>query len=148
MNPQSPSQARTKLDQLVDKSNMRLLTIHTVFPFDFFPDTIHIDENKVDIIHRQFFIEKQMFPILIQNINAVVLTTNLFFATLTIEVSGYEKNPDPIQMLWHKDAILARRIILGLVACFKEGIDISQLAKDEVRRKVEEIGKAREHTGI
>ena len=34
-------------------------TVHfsakSVFPFDLFPDEIRIDENKVDIIHSQFF---------------------------------------------------------------------------------------------
>lgn len=141
----------TKLDNLVKKTNRRILSIQSVFPFDFFPDTVHIDENKVDVIHRTFFWEKQMFPILIKNINGANITTNPFFATLSIEVTGYEKNPRPIRFLKRNDAVRARRIILGLVACAKEGrkgIDLSKIPLTELREKVEEIGKSREHDGI
>lgn len=145
---QTKQAVRENINHLVEKTHRRLLTIHTVFPFDFFPDTLHIDENKIDIIHRTFFIEKQMFPLLVKNINAVVLTTNLFFATLTIEVTGYERNPDPIRLLWHKDAVLAKRLIFGLITCAKEDIDTSKLNLPELRTKLEEIGKAREHNII
>lgn len=50
----------------------------------------------------------------------------------------------PIGYLWKKDAIRARRIILGLVAAKKEGIDIAQIETNSLLSEVEQIGRSRE----
>ncbi len=137
-----------KLDILVSRTQRTLLKFHGVFPFDFFPDTIRIDENKVDITYRHFFFFKHMFPIFIKNINAARVNTGVFFASLAVEVTGFEINPKPVNYLWKRDAIKARRIILGLVVAYKEGVDVSQIPTHELVEKVEEIGKAQEHPEI
>lgn len=137
-----------KLDKLITRTNQNILTIHSVFPFDLFPDTIHIDENKVEIIHRPFFFEEQIFPILISRITSAKITTNPFFATLKLEIRGYETNPEAVRMLWYKDAIKAKRIITGLIACSQENIDLSAVNINEAAQKIEKIGKALEHQDV
>jgi hypothetical protein len=137
-----------KLDNLVLKARRTLLEINTVFPFDFFPDRVRIDENKVDIISYEFFFTKHLISILIKNINSATISTGVFFATLNLEVAGfvtgYNVKPYPIRYLWKRDAIRARRIILGLIAAEKEKIDLAKVSSKDLIFKIEEIGKTRE----
>lgn len=135
---------KVKLDQLATQTQRSLLTIKSAFPFDLFPDTVRIDENKVEITKREFFVDEKIFPIIIANITGVVVTTNPFFATMKIEVVGHSMNPDVVRMLRHDDAIKAKRIIMGLVTANKQNVNLSQIPFEHVREKVEEIGKALE----
>lgn len=69
---------KQKLDNLVLKSRKALFEISAVFPFDFFPDKIKIDENKVDLIYCKFFFNKHMSSFLIEDIHTVTLSTGVF----------------------------------------------------------------------
>jgi hypothetical protein len=147
-NPKKKKEAK-KLDDLVKKSSRELFRMSTVFPFDLFPNTITVDEEKVNIIYRYFFnLEKNIFSILIKNITGVYIRNFWFLTAMTFEVTGYETNPEPVRFLYTRDAIRARRIILGLVACEKEKVDISKIPTDELVAKAEEIGKANENPNV
>jgi len=141
-----------KLDNLIKKSKRTLFEVTTVFPFDFFPDRLRIDEIKVDIISHEFFFTKHLISIMIKNINSATMSTGVFFATLNLEVTGFvtghKVKPYPVKYLWKKDAIRARRIILGLIAVEKEKIDLSKVHTDHLVPKIEEIGKAREFPSV
>ncbi len=145
---------KTKLDLLVTKSHRRLIEVSTVFPFDFFPDTIRIDENKIDVIYRNFFSVKHIVPVLIGDIATVILSSGVVFASIHIQLNKPrppEMDPflsEPINYFWKKDAIKARRIILGLVVAKKEKVDISKISLSELIPKIEEIGKAKEFVNI
>lgn len=67
----------------------------------------------------------------------------MLFATLTFEIVGPEKNPHKIKYLKIREALKAKRIIIGLKACFDEKIDTTKLSTSELITKVEEIGKSR-----
>lgn len=142
-----------KLDKLIAKSRRVIFEADTVFPFDFFPDTIRVDENKVDIIGRRFFAEKHLVSVLIGEIKTVKLSTGPFFATITLDLKRPPRREDdflvqPINYLWKRDAVRIRRIILGLIVANEEKIDIGKIQISELVRKLEEIGKAREFTSI
>jgi hypothetical protein len=62
---------------------------------------------------------------------------------LDIEVIGFENDPPPLKFLWAADATKARRIITGLTTAIKEGIDLSKIPAEDLTKKVEEIGIAR-----
>lgn len=135
---------RDKLDHLVKRAGRILFKCSSVFPFDFFPDTICVDENKVDIVYRNFFYSEETISILIKNLHFVIADCSIFFCTLQIDVKGFEQDPLPVKYLWKKDALQARRIITGLIACENEGIDLSQFDLPELKEKVIKIGIARE----
>lgn len=139
----SPPPSVKKLDELVAKSQRILYKTKTVFPFDLFPDEIIIDENKIDIIVKPFFYTENIFPILLKNIHGVNINATLFFASITFELTGIEANPGEIRFLWQQDAYKIKRIVTGLTAAVKEGIDLSQIPQEELVAKVEEIGRAR-----
>lgn len=135
--------SREKLDSLVKRTSRVLFKCTSVFPFDFFPNSVIIDENKVDIVYRNFFYSEHVVSILIPNINFVEAECSLIFGTLTLEVSGFEQNPLPVSYLWKRDAIKARRMIMGLVACAKKDIDLADFDIQELQKKIEMIGIAR-----
>lgn len=139
------AKSEVKLKNILQNAPNVLIKIRAIWPFDFFPDSIVVDQNKVDIIYR-YFLEEGTFSVLIKNINSVHIHANVFFASLTFEVQGYETNPQPINFLNIEKAAKTRRIILGLIACDKQGVDISQIPAVELANKMEEIGKAHENT--
>lgn len=134
-----------KFEKTLEASKGILFQTKSVFPFDFFPNEIVIDENKVDLIYGLFFFSREVFSISIKNINSAGSSSNLFFGELSIELEGYNENPKPIKYLWRKDAIKARRIINGLITLNKQNVNIARLNIVELKKKVEEIGLAAEH---
>ena len=54
-----------------------------------------------------------------------------------------EENPGEITFLWNSDAYKIKRIITGMTAAVKEGIDLSAVPINELRHKLEEIGAQR-----
>jgi hypothetical protein len=135
---------RQKLDQLVSDSAEVIYRCKNIFPFDFFPDQVIIDKTKIDLIYGLFFASKEVFTIMHKDLHAITMDYDLFFATIDFEVSGYEHDPGPIKFMSRKDALIVRRITLGIIASQKEGIDLSKLTTQELRIKLEEIGKAKE----
>ncbi len=132
-----------KLNGLVEQSNRVLFTTKAIFPFDLFPNMIRLDENKLDIINNLFFFSEQVFPIAISDIKNVTVTTDLFFATLCVEIGGYETNPGPIKFLPKGDAVKLRRLIFGLMEAKKENIDLGSIPINELVPKLEQIGRVR-----
>jgi len=135
-----------RFEKLVAKSKRVLLRISAVFPFQLFPDHIILDESKVNIIHRQFFLIKQIQSIPIQHIQDVEVDTAIFFATLKIlpmgfSVVGFDENWVKVEYLWRNDAIRARRIIEGLLIGIREGIDFSKVETKQFVQKIETLGK-------
>ena len=96
--------------------NKILMRIHSVFPFDLFPDTITLQKDKIDIIHRPFFFTKEVFTVFINDIRTIRINSGPFFATLSFELKGMmeEQNPEPISFLRKKSAKKIRKLALNL----------------------------------
>lgn len=129
-----------KFETVLKASRRVLFRAKGVFPFDFFPDEIVIDENKVDIIHGIFFYSRDVFSVPFSRITGAASTTGLFFGSIHLELDGYAKDPSPVTFLFNRDAAKARRIINGLVAANRQNIDLSKLPLSELIHKIEEIG--------
>src|SRR5688572_8097950 len=137
-----------KLNNLAVKTDRILFKISSTFPFDLFPDSIIIDENKTNIIKRDFFGVKQIYTILHKDLIGITLSTSIIFASLTFEIVGLETNPPPIRYLIKPQAIKARRFLLGLAAAAKQEIDVGKIDFPELSNQVQEIGKSFEHPKI
>lgn len=131
-----------RLKSLVHQSNDVLFKCKTVFPFDFFPDTLIVDKTKVNIINKIFFFSEAVHSIPIKNIKDVEVETNVFFATMNIIPDVYLGQTTCINYLPKSDALEARRIIQGLVLCKRENIDITSLDANEIKTMLENAGTA------
>lgn len=132
-----------KLDKLVYKSKSVILAIKSVWPFDFFPDEIVMDETKVSIIHRVFFFSNQIRSIEYKDILNVIVEHSIFFASLQIIDRYFQELPVVTRYLKKDEAILAKRVIQGMIIVIKEGIDVHALSIGELLVRVEKVGKSR-----
>ena len=130
----------SRLNKVVEGSNRVIFSTKSVFPIDFFPDEIVIEENKIDIKLGMFFFSKKIVSAPIATLNTAAATADLFFGTLRLEIEGDNANPRQICFLWPSEAMKARRVISGLILCHKQGIDLSKFDIEYVKKKVEEIG--------
>lgn len=133
----------------------QLVKVSTVVPFNPWPNTLVVDEVKVSVIDLKFFETEVVQTLLIKDITDVFVSKIPFFAA--INISGGEYKPFPngtaktgqslgmlqIKFLSHKDADLARRIILGLIIFNDRKVDTSKLEINDLRKQAEELGRAR-----
>lgn len=128
------------VEELVKKSNRILVTISThKFPFDFFPDSINVEESRVTVINRSFFLSSQVHSVDIKDISNVFVNTAPFFAQLVIISKTFTKNEIRIMHLWKDEAVLVRRIIEGLRAFQNKQIDTSAYSVKELVAKLKEL---------
>lgn len=126
--------------ELVKKSNRILATISTHrFPFDFFPNTINVEEGRVTVIIRSFFLSSQVHSVDIKDISNIFINMAPFFAQLVIYSKTFEANEVRVRYLRKDEAIYVRRIIEGLRIFEAKQIDTSIYSKQELISKLEKL---------
>lgn len=131
-----------KLSVLADLSHQVLFEAKSVYPYELWPDKITICLNRITITYKKPFSVDER-PIPIEYLNTAHVTKGLLFASLSIETFGVEK-PNPIYHLRIDDARTARRYILGLIECKKNGVNFGDYKISEIKEKLQDIGKVKE----
>lgn len=131
------------LDSLVNKTHNPLLTVRSMRIFDFFPDKLIIDENKVSFIYKDAFGVKSIHSVLIENITYVEAHTSLFTGCLVVADSSNYRHPIELKIenLRRGAAIRARKLIQGLVHAKTLKIDCSQFNPFDLENNLEELGR-------
>jgi|GEM_PF-1960185 len=129
-----------KLDHLMQQSSRVMFKCSTVFPFDFFPDKIILDEAKLNIIIKEFFATESIHSVMIKNIKDIQIQSSIFFATVIIIPDIYTSEPISVGYLRKKDAYEMRRLVQGILVCQREGIDLGKLDVMEFKDKVRRVG--------
>lgn len=144
-NQQEVNQATKKesdkqtVDDLVKKSNRVIISITAkIFPWDFFADSIIVEESRVTFIFRQF-LSSQSHSVDMKDISNVFIESSLFLATLQVVSHTYIQNDIKIGHLKRKKAEKVRRIIEGLRTFKQNNIDTSNYEIDELIEKIEEF---------
>lgn len=128
------------IEGLVKKSNRILATISTHrFPIDLFPDTLNVEEGRVTVINRRFFLSSQIHSVDIKDISNIFVNTAPFYAQLVIVSKTFTRNEIKIKYLWIGEAVMVRRIIEGLRIFLSKQIDTSEYSKDELISKLKEL---------
>ncbi len=130
-----------KFSLLLKGSEKVLLKISSVFPFDFFPDEVTIDECKVNIVFHDFFLSEDIHSITIDMIKDIEIEAGPIFATMKIVPDGYPGQPLTVRFLKKGDAIKIRRIIQGLMVAKRQGVDLINLDLPGFAEKIESLGK-------
>lgn len=123
---------------LVKMSNRSIFSISSQFPWNLFPNTIDIEEDRVTFTFRQF-LSQQSHSINIKDISNVFLESSLFSATLQVVSHTYIQNDIKIGHLNSKKAEKARRIIEGLRVFAEHNINTSNYGVDDLIAKIEEF---------
>jgi hypothetical protein len=129
---------RQKLSDLVQKSNRCIVTISSLFPWDFFPNTITVEESRITFTFRQF-LTSQSHSVDIRDISNVFIESSLFFSTLRVVSDTFLKNDIKIKHLSRKNAEKVRMIIEGLRTFIEQNINTSNYEIDELLAKIEEF---------
>lgn len=124
---------------LVRKSNRILATISTHKLFNLFPDTINIEEGRITVITRNFFLSSQIHSVDIKDISNIFINTAPFFAQLVIVSKTFTENEIRMKNLRKEEAILARRIIEGLRVFESKQIDTSNYSVKDLVAKLKEL---------
>lgn len=140
--PLTPSEKQT-IDHLRGKCSCVLFRTKTVFPFDFFPDDLVIDSEKVSVIIRDFFGSAQIHSVPIKHISDLSVDHSLFFATLHILPGRvFQNQVMSIRHLKKRDAIRARNIIQGLIIADRENVAVDSIIHSiEGIKELEEMGR-------
>lgn len=137
------SQTEKQLSRLASETKTVILRVSSVFPFQLFPDEIILDRTKVTIV-RRFLFFKRIFPILYEDIRTTRINRGLVFASIEIELSGYERNPNPVTHLWPEKAIKVENYIMGMLKTLKDGVDLTGIGKEELAKRIENVGESQE----
>ncbi len=124
---------------LVKKSNRILISVSTHKPFNLFPDTINVEESRVTVITRNFFMTSQVHSVDIKDISNVFINTAPFFAQLVIVSKTFAENEIRVKSLNKEEAVMARRIIEGLRIFESKQIDTSVYSTKELVTKLQEL---------
>lgn len=129
---------RQAVEDMVSNSNRILLRISSVFPWQFFPSHIIVEETRLTIIHRQLF-SSQVQSVDIKNISNIFIDNGILFSQLTIVSDTFAQNQVVISSLFKKEAILMRRIIEGLRLFVSKDIDTTGYSVEELISKLKEL---------
>lgn len=129
----------TTVAGLVKRSNRILTSISThKLPFDFFPDTINVEEGRLTVITRQFT-TSQVHSVDIKDISNIFINMTPFYAQLVVVSRTFTKSQIEINGLRKKEAVFVRRLIEGLRIFVSKQIDTSNYTKEELVAKLEEL---------
>lgn len=125
--------------------------VNSLFPFDFFPDSLVVDELKVSFIFAAF-LNKEVISILIKDITDVLVETNIFFGSVIVSGGDYEgnasqgdeKGPLTIRFLNRSEAYKARQIIMGLMIYQDQKVDTSKFSIPDLIQKTQQLGESQE----
>lgn len=134
-----------KLDKLVTEANRVIYEVESVFPFQFFPDRLVIDENKITFIRKHLFF-KRIYPIPYDSIATVRVNRTILFSSLEFEVTRFTDPPSRLTHLNPAKAARAKRYITGIMQAKKEGVDLTKLDIEELKVKLEKIGSSANET--
>lgn len=134
----------TKLHSLVSRTARVLVKVQAVFPFNFFPDEIILNDTAITHRENRFFYTAQIRSVAYEDVLNVVVEYNLIFGTL--EIHDKLSSRQPIIFVHHltrSDAHRVRRIINGLILAKKEGVDTTAIPSNVLIEKAEELGRTK-----
>lgn len=129
---------RQTVSDLIKKSNRCIISISSHSLFQFFPNSVEVEESRVTFTFRQF-LSSQSYSVNIKDISNVFIQTSLFFATLQVVSRTFTQNEITIGHLSPKKAQRVQMIIEGLRTFAENNIDTSNYEVKELIAKIEEF---------
>ena len=116
-----------------------ILSLLGYWVWELLADTLNVEESRLTIINRNFFLSSQVHSVDIKDISNIFVNTSPFFAQLVIISKTFTKNEIRIKYLWKDEAVLVRRIIEGLRTFLSKKIDTSTYSTEELIAKLKEL---------
>lgn len=129
-----------QLENLAEGNSEVLCTVRSTFPFDFFPSTIVVTRDKVDIIDQLFFFSQDISSLMIREIGRVEVSTSLFFSTIFFRAKTIDKILKKVTHLKKSDALKVQSVIQGLLIAKAEQVDVSSVPATQVESATTRLG--------
>lgn len=129
---------RQLINDVVKRSNRRIISISSAFPWNIFPTTIDVEESRVTFKFGQF-LSSQSHSVEIKDISNVFIESSIFFTTLQVVSRTYTQNDIKIEHLNKKKAVQVQRIGEGLRTLSEHNINTSNYEIDELVTKIGEF---------
>lgn len=129
---------RQMVNDLVRKSNRKIISISSGFPWTLSPNSIDVEESRVTFKFSQF-LSSQSHSVEIKDISNVFIESSMFFASLQVVSRTYVQNDIKIGYLNKKKAIKVQRIIEGLRTFSEHNINTSNYEINELISKIGEF---------
>lgn len=128
------------LEKLADVSESPLIKIKSHAPFDFFPDELIIDANKVELISNQFFSSSYTNTITLKNIAKVELENGPLHSKLVIKPKLNTQPTIQISFLKKDEAENTKATLQGLIIAHEKNIDLKQISPENLKQELIKIG--------
>ena len=135
-------ETKEELHDVVAEAHEPLYKATTVFPFNFFPDTVTIDRSKLSITHRVFFGVADVINIKIEDILNVIPHVGPVFGSIDVHTRYFDPHkPYKVTYLWRSDALKIERIMQGYSIAMAKDIDCSALGNKELATMLDKLGQ-------
>ncbi len=139
--PTIESTPEEKLLFTTTESQETLLTADTIAPFTFFRDTIHIDREKLTIVHRSSFRTADIMSVQIRDILSVQGKVGPLFGSLVLSSKYFINSIQTINYLRRSDVLKFQRLIQGSLIAHNENINCSGIEKEQLVTLLSDLGQ-------
>lgn len=136
----NPEEDRADLKDMADNSQEVLIMAESIFPFNFFPDTITVSRMKVSVAKRYFFRVAEVTSMQIDDILNVEVDVGPLFGSLSIYTRIQGIAPLRITFLSRGKAIEVKRVLEGYIIAKSQEIDCSAIPRDELVKRLRRLG--------
>lgn len=137
---QTNTDGRTEVVAAVNVSTY-LMKIKGAWPFDFAPDEIIIEEERLIIKVRSWPFGETVITIPLERVSLFQINTDLFFSSIKIMDSMYSANNMLVKWLQPNEAKKAKALVDGLQLKTKKHIEVPPVKKETYVRTVQAIGQ-------
>jgi hypothetical protein len=129
------------LMEIADGSRDNLLSIHTVYPFAWFADTLKVDRQKLTIVHKGLFSSSHTTSIRLKELRNVQSYLGPLYGSVTLTSQHFQNNTQTIKFLKRKDIIEAQRLLQGFMIAHEARIDTDNIEQKELRALLIGLGQ-------
>ena len=129
-----------KLQVVTNRSHEVLFRANTVFPFNFFPDTVTIDREKLTIAERLFFRWVKLISIPIRDILSVEADIGPLFGSVHMTSRYFSGTPYSVNFLMRRDALKLQRLLQGYIIAHERKIECSSIEGSQLIELLGDLG--------
>jgi hypothetical protein len=130
-----------KLMYATTEAQDTLLTATAVFPFELFPDTIHLDREKLTIIHSSFFRTGNTTSMQIRDILSVRGNVGPFFGNIILSTKYFNTSTQTVKFLRRRDVLKFQRLIQGSIIAHHRQIDCTNIESGQLVALLSDLGQ-------
>lgn len=129
------------LKNAVEKAEKILIKSKAIFPFDFFPDSITIDRQKLTIVHRNFWGVKNTISVHHSDVKNIEASIGPFMGSVTITSMNFTNNTQTVKYLPKDDVLKIQQLVQGFIVANDEKIETNDIDDNTLVDLLTKLGR-------